>query len=115
MKIEDAILLILRKHVGKENAIRRMHLKWMLQTMGHRVSDRSMRQTIEHLRRTDDEGALICSSSAGGGYWIARNDYELMESYREERRRALNILVTIRERKERGRRALEKVEQRLLF
>ena len=110
MDLQHAVIKVLSKHIGQPNRIRRDNLRSALMGMLPRgeknISDREMRQAIEELRRTDDQGALICSSSGGGGYWLAVDLDELLESYREERRRAINILVTIRSRLKRGRRVL---------
>lgn len=110
MNLQHAVIKVLSKHIGQPNRIRRDKLRSELMGIlprGERtISDREMRQAIEELRRTDDMGALICSSSGGGGYWLAVDLDELLESYREERRRAINILVTIRARLHRGRRVL---------
>lgn len=104
------ITQVLAKHVGQENRIRRDALRSRLMALLPRgsknISDREMRSTIEELRRTDDQGALISSSSGGGGYWICKDLDELLESYREERRRSITLLVTIRARLKRGRRVL---------
>lgn len=110
MNLAHLITQVLSNHVGQENRIRRDALRSRVMSLLPRgsknISDREMRQTIEELRRTDDMGALICSSSGSGGYWISADLDELLESYREERRRAINILVTIRARLKRGRRVL---------
>ena len=110
MDLQQSIIKVLSKHIGQPNRIRRDKLRSTLMPMlprGERnISDREMRQAIEELRRTDDLGALICSSSGSAGYWLAVDLDELLDSYREERRRAINILVTIRSRLNRGRRVL---------
>jgi hypothetical protein len=110
MNLSHAVLKVLSHHIGQKNRIGRDRLRSEVMgqlSRGERnISDRVMRQTIEELRRTDDQGALICSSSGGGGYWLAQDLDELLLSYREERRRAINILVTIRARLNRGRRVL---------
>lgn len=110
MNYQHAIIKVLSKHVGQENRITRKHLRSRIMNLlprGERsITDREMRQVIEELRRTDDQGALICSSSGSGGYWLAVDMDELLESYREERRRSITLLVTIRARLNRGRRVL---------
>ena len=110
MNLSHAVLQVLSKHVGQENRIARDRLRSRVMSLLPRgestISDRERRQSIEELRRTDDQGALICSSSGSGGYWLSADMDELLESYREERRRAINILVTIRARLKRGRRVL---------
>ena len=110
MNLTHAILQVLSKHVGQPNRIRRDKLRSKIMALLPRgesnISDREMRQAIEELRRTDDQGALICSSSGSGGYWLAVDLDELLESYREERRRSITLLVTIRARLKRGRRVL---------
>ncbi len=110
MNLPNAVLKVLAKHIGQPNRIRRDPLRsevMGLMSRGEKnISDRVLRQSIEDLRRTDDQGALICSSSGGGGYWLASSLDELLESYREERRRGINILVTVRSRLNRGRRVL---------
>lgn len=103
MNLHDAILTVLECHKGKENRIRREDLRWTASgkagcTVGCPFSDREMRQAIEELRREHPIGALICSSSGVGGYWLAKDYDEVQASYNEERRRALTLMVTMRKR-----------------
>ncbi len=106
-RLERAILRALNGRVGSARRIARDGLlTWLRINHDARVSDREIRAAIERLRRKDDIGALICSSSGIGGYWLAENLDELLDSYREERRRCLTELVTIRERLRRGRAVL---------
>ncbi len=108
-RIGRAILRLLRGggHIGKERRVsRQAFVLWLQNNVDASIDDRQAREVVELLRRTDDDGALICSSSGCGGYWLAANLDELLESYREERRRFLTGLVTIRERLRRGRRVL---------
>ena len=110
MNLPYAVLKVLANHVGQKNRITRTKLRSRVMDYLPRgeknVSDRELRSCIEELRRTSDTGALISSSSSGGGYWICQDLDELLQSYAEERRRGLSILVTIRARLKRGRRVL---------
>jgi len=107
MDIYEALLKVLSKHKGRKNAIGRPRLRSEIMALMPRgeknISDRRMRLAIEDLRRNTDQGALICASSTHKGYWIAENLDELLESYHEERRRAINTMITIRQRLKRGR------------
>jgi len=105
--IESVTLNILRRHIGQENRIdRRQLVSEVGHAIGRNVHDREVRAAIEFLRRNSDIGALICSSSGTGGYWIAQDHYELLRSYQEERRRGLSTLVTIRQRMRTGEKVL---------
>lgn len=105
--IKRCILSELLSHRGQDNRISRDGLREAISNrLLRRVGDRKMRSMIEELRREHDLGALICSSSSGGGYWLAANLDELLASYREERRRAINTMVTARERLRRGKAVL---------
>lgn len=110
LNLSHAVLKVLANHVGQKNRITRAKLRSRVMDYLPRgeknVSDRELRSCIEDLRRTDDQGALISSSSSGGGYWICQDMDELLASYVEERKRALNILLTVRSRLRRGRQVL---------
>ena len=106
-RLGRALLKVLGNHVGVKNRMTRDGLLLWLQTnVDSGLEDRGLRSAIERLRRTDDVGALICSSSGVGGYWLAETIDELLSSYREERRRFLTEGATIRERLRRGRHVL---------
>ena len=99
MELHNAILDVLKGHVGKENRIsRRLLLRRVWGEVDILVSDRDMRQGIEELRRDHPIGALICSSSGSGGYWLAESYGEVLASYQEERRRAMSTMFTQRQR-----------------
>jgi hypothetical protein len=85
--LRDAVLRALRGRVGQENVIERAHLVGAIRRMGfaagmnYATLDRKVRETIRDLRR---DGELICSTSGGGGYWIAKtweeyNEFSLVE------------------------------------
>jgi hypothetical protein len=75
LHLREAILLILARHVGRENRIPRPVLLHQLRKcLEHRVSDRRMRAAIEELRET---GTAICSSSSDGGYFLAKDVQEI--------------------------------------
>jgi hypothetical protein len=106
-RLERAILRVIDKRIGQPKRIGREELVDHLRRyFDPTVKDREVRASIEDLRRNDDIGALICSSSGTGGYWLAENITELLASYREERRRALTEMVTIRARLRRGKSVL---------
>lgn len=106
-RLESAILRVLAHHRGQKNRIPRPTLvDWLRSNAFGYITDRDVRSAIENLRRGDDHGALICSSSGTGGYWLAEDLGELLASYQEERRRCLTEMVTIRERLRRGKAVL---------
>lgn len=106
-RLERAILKVVETRIGQPKRIGREELVAHLRRyLDPKLKDREVRASIEDLRRNDDIGALICSSSGTGGYWLAENISELLASYREERRRALTEMVTIRARLRRGRSVL---------
>jgi hypothetical protein len=86
-KLRDAVLKMLAGRVGQERMIERPELVRAIRRMGfgarnsYATLDRKVRDTIKELRR---EGELICSTSGGGGYWIAKdwgeyNEFSLIE------------------------------------
>lgn len=104
MTLEEVILSILESRTGKANRISRANLRQFVSyRMFENISDREVRKTIEELRRSNGRGALICSSSGSAGYWFAESYAELLENYREERRRALSLMYTMRQRLRAGR------------
>ena len=72
---------------GKKNAISRSELA---ASAGY--SDRTIRQIISQLR---EKGYLICSSSEGGGYFIATDPDEASEFYWQEKNRAISIFRSL--------------------
>lgn len=92
-----AILEILSDHKSRTSAIDRRRLGVeVLREVGYVISDREIREAIQERRSSDSRGALIMSSSGASGYWMAQNIQEIQAHYREERSRALSILVRIR-------------------
>ena len=105
MTLLETILSILEPRVGRKRRISRKKLRnWLCYQLQREVSDREMRSAIEELRRSNSKGALICSSSGLSGYWMAEDYDELVENYRHERRRALSLMYTMRQRLRTGRR-----------
>lgn len=106
-QIRELILKTLRKHKGRHNAISRTKLRSRVMRGMPRgqsnVSDREIRKQIEWLRNHDEEGALICASAGVKGYWIAVDLEDVLEGYRQERKRAITLLVTMRNRLKRAR------------
>jgi len=121
--VAGTVLRVLMGHVGRAAAIGR----WQL---AHEVTvrcglpggpdgegnpedaaahpyDRVIRKAIEELRRSDDTGALICSSSSGLGYFLAADAQELEASLNEDHHRALSLLQRISAQKDRGLVALQ--------
>ncbi len=92
-----AILEILKDHKSRTSAIDRRRLGIeVLREVGYVISDREIREAIQELRGEDPRGAIIMSSSGASGYWLAQSIQEIQAHYREERSRALSILVRIR-------------------
>jgi len=121
--ISDTVLRVLTGHVGKPNAIGRWQLAHEVcvrcalhagppgggegDAQGIHPYDRMIRKAIEELRRSDERGALICSSSNGLGYFLAADAQELEASLAEDHHRALSLLERISAQKERGLVALQ--------
>jgi len=102
--VRNLVMSCLQLHKGRENAVSIEDVTEYVATYATwiHVDERRVRQAIEDLRRTSDRGALICSSSGVKGRWLATSLNDVLENYREERRRAIELMVTIRERRERA-------------
>jgi hypothetical protein len=61
-----------------------------------RIGDRAIRQAIEDLRVSPGPGCLIVSSARKRGYRLTRSYEDILDSYAEERRRALTLLRRLR-------------------
>jgi hypothetical protein len=95
--IELSILAALEGHTSRVTAVHKPELlRQVTIDTGYEIKERELRAAIQELRSSDPRGALIMSSSGGQGYWIAKDLDEVREHYREERGRALSILVRIR-------------------
>jgi hypothetical protein len=72
--LDRAVLRVLEKRVGEKMAIQKPDLLFELNRMGfgsrlsHDTFERQVRRCIVELR---NQGQLICSSSGGGGYFLA--------------------------------------------
>ena len=93
--VELEILKIIGSHIGKDHAIPRAALLDTLIARGYPVSDRRMRDAINHLRMTTGDGAWICSTQQGEGYFKAENVEELGAHLESERRRGKTILAKV--------------------
>ena len=87
-RLVKAIVRELEKHRGIDGRIRRDDLcDELVWRTGRRVPDREMRFAIEAARGTKS-GALICSTTkGGGGYYMARCTAELDEYLRQDESR----------------------------
>lgn len=104
-KMEWGVLVAMRNAAGESNAMSKMDLALETQRIVNMRLDhtdqgivvpteRALRIAIRNLRRA---GALIVSSSVGGGYWRAESMDEIREFTKNEfRDRALDMLVTAR-------------------
>lgn len=76
---------ILWGHVGQANRISREGLADEVSgRLGVEVDDRVVRKSIEEMRQSDPDGALIMSSSRLEGYWIASTPAELETANAED-------------------------------
>ena len=92
--IEAETMQVLQEHKGEKNRISRDALRREVSSRSHLpVSDRLLRKVIERLRTDNTAGAYICSSTSGGGYYIAASFEELEAYLGSEDRRAKTILV----------------------
>lgn len=100
--MQYAIKKALRGHVGRERALSKEKLRSrVMQEMPRglkNIHEREIRKAIEVLRNEDSIGALICSSAGVRGYWMAEDLDDVLEGYRQERKRAITLLVTMRQR-----------------
>jgi hypothetical protein len=85
------MLEILEPHQGIKNAISKDKIKIAIGIK----DERKCRLVIEWLREHNPRGAFICSTLAGG-YYMARDQAELVIYADTERRRALTILGKIK-------------------
>ena len=69
---------------GKENAIPRQELAYIL-----RLPDRRVRKLIQDAR---DRGEVILNAQDGAGYYTSDDEGELKRQYKTNRNRALSIL-----------------------
>lgn len=87
-------IIPLREHipVGRENAITRSELASLW-----KKSDREARDAIAKMRTTpsDDEYAILSSSSNPAGYWRSNDPEELERYSREVQARAKNTLAVL--------------------
>ena len=87
--LDRAVLRCLEKRVGEQLAIQKPSLLFDLNRMGfgsrlsHDTFERQVRSCIVALRK---QGHLICSSSGGGGYYLAENLGEFDEFIEREYR-----------------------------
>ncbi len=105
MTIEEAVLTILEGRRGKRWAISRDALrKCVSYELRQQVKDRAIRKAVETLRSEGGRGSLICSSSRTRGYYMAESYEDVLKMYREERRRAMTLLVRLRKQRDAARR-----------
>ena len=117
-RIEAAVLDVLKKHRGKRRRLSRGNLRGLVVGRVHqRVSDRAMRNAIEQLRTNHRTGALICSTTqGGGGYWLAENLGELDRYLRQDESRLREIAKRLRaQRKAAGLKFNTDLEQMEMF
>jgi len=87
---ERTILRILSYRVGREAAISRRELLFMVNKNGHVIDDRTLRLHINQLRKQE---VPVCSTGGkAGGYWIAENWQELNDYLDNEVRARLKDL-----------------------
>ena len=70
---------------GKENAVTREYLCLMFG-----MSDREIRRAIQAAR---NEGNIIINAQDGRGYYRSNEPADVMKQYKQNKRRALSILV----------------------
>jgi len=105
MTIEETVLTILEGRRGRDWAISRESLRKSVEyELKQQVKDRAIRKAVETLRSEGGRGSLICSSSRTRGYYIAESYEDVLEVYREERRRAMTLLVRLRKQRDAARR-----------
>lgn len=87
--LDRAVLSVLQKRVGEKMAIQKADLLFNLNSTGfgsrlsHETFERQVRRCIVELRNA---GQLICSSSGGGGYYLAADMNEFDEFIEREYR-----------------------------
>jgi len=102
LDVDNAIVFLLRGHIGKMNAVPRETLRHEAELYVDkidRLTDRAMRLAIARLRNTS-RGCLILSSGGVSGYWLARDFQEVEEHYRYERRRSLSLMARVRKQRD---------------
>ncbi len=106
-KAKEILLEILSHHTGINARISRGDLcrtlngqLRVIMGIGNKIPDRKMRILIAELRTTTTAGAMICSSTDGGGYFMAADLVELKKFLDIERRRGKTIIdqVNLQER-----------------
>lgn len=80
-----------QKHIGRNNRITNYKLRQLFDIS----NDKNLRKIIENIRN-NDEFKKIVASKAGkdGGYWIANNKSDCLETIEHLQKRALKILST---------------------
>lgn len=93
MNAKKAVMFAMSGHTGQKNRLSRAQLLRKVRSWGADLTDRSLRKTINELRK---EGSLICSAGgARGGYWMAEDWNELRSFLNSEiRPRAMDLLET---------------------
>lgn len=91
-----SLMVILSRHVGRENAVGmdELYERVFGEPVRHKINDtRHLRTLITELRR---RGVPIAATSTaqGGGYYLARATSELEEYCQKLRSRAMHSLVT---------------------
>ena len=71
--------------VGRDNAVPR---EYLMEATG--LSDREVRKEIEKARKN---GYIIINRQDGKGYYISDNTDDLLQQYKQNKRRAMSILV----------------------
>ena len=90
----EAVLRILRAHVGRDHPISARLIALLLGHPDGRYADRPVRATIRKLRR---DGRLILSTTeTPAGYFLAANAEEWRRYGHSMRRRAFDLLATVR-------------------
>lgn len=108
MEITQAIFKVMNYHRGAANSIERRELLNRIHYWtGSQLSDRAMREAIEDLRTNTKEGAYICHSPDGHGYFLATTPQELRDYLLTERKRGISILKRVSQQAKRAGVALE--------
>lgn len=84
-----ALLIVIRRHIGKDNAISRTDLGAALNT-----HDRTVRERIHDLR--ENFGVAIGANRARGGYFLVSNAEEALEMSQPLFHQAFSLLRTAR-------------------
>lgn len=109
--------IILDKHTGRENAISRKELYWLLDFEHSGVSlstfDRKMRLAIGELRR--DGFPILFSTSKPTGYYLPKDRKELIQGINQLRSYIIDECITVRNLKVKGLNFIDRERQGMLI